>query len=175
MPSRVSDDPQCDSLHDAEREFYPKRKGRYDYAGRLTRKEARQLVAEVRRLYGLPQVFLRFVDQPYSRASAWALHSYGADNEVRSSTITVSGVNPVTAHLMLHEVGHVVTDYVFGPDMEAHGPEFVGILSWLFNYFQIIPSDAFGLVLRRHGVKRRSPHWCSPAALKKYRTRRRRC
>lgn len=170
MPSKACD-PQQDALHEAEREFYPKRKGRPEYVGGLSLSLARDLVEEVRRLYELPPVYLTYKRQPHSSAGAYTEFDMAEAGDIIAAYITFTGVNVLSAHTLLHELAHVVTDDVFGDGLEHHGPEFVGVMSWLFERFQIIPADAFGLILRRHGVRRRPARFCSPEMLCKLRAK----
>lgn len=161
----ASDDPQHDALFAAENEFYPKRARRTNYMGAFSLELGNKLIAEVRSLYGLPRISLRYLHQPRSTAGAYVeFYSDGA------AVITFTGVNPLCAHTLLHELAHVVCEVYFD-GAEDHGPEFVGIMMWLFDYFQIIPADAFSLILRRHGVRRRPPKYCSPEALGKMRAK----
>ena len=171
MPRSRACDPQQLPLHEAEREFYPKRKGQKDFAGNLTNKEANELIQKVRRLFKLPPVHFCHRHQPRSAAAAY-VEAHIENHEVKSVDLVMTGTNAVSAQVILHEMAHVVTDYHFGVYTEAHGREFVGVMSWLFEYFQVLPADAFGLILRRHGVKRRPVTYCSPEALGKIRAKR---
>ena len=166
---------QCSALHAAELEFYPKRKGRgrQDYSGRITKAQAKILIREVCQFYGLLRVKLELRDLPTSRRCAWVESLIEIDDELSSSTIVFSGVNPLCTHTLLHELTHVIVDHTYGHDKtRVHGPEFVGVMSWLFNYFQVIPSDALGVILRRHGVRRLPARSCTPDVLRRRRLRR---
>lgn len=159
-------------MHAAELEFYPKRKGRgrVDYSGRITKAQAKILIREVRHLYGLLNVKLEFRNFPTSKRCAWVESRVETDNELYSSTIVFTGVNPLCTHTLLHELSHIITDHVYGHDRTpVHGLEFVGIMSWLFNYFRVIPSDALGVILRRHGVRRLPTRSCTPDVLRRRR------
>ena len=164
---------QCSALHAAELEFYPKRRigrGRKDYSGRITQVQAKILIREVRRLYDLPRISLKLKNFPTSKDCAWVKSWFEADHEISSSIITFSGVNPLCIHTLLHELTHIITDYIYRHDKtQTHGPEFVGIMSWLFDYFRVIPADALGVILRRHGVRRLPSRSCTPDVLRRRR------
>ena len=151
--------------------MYPKRKGQRDFAGNLTHTEATELIRKVRKLFKLPPVHFCVIHQPRSAAAAY-VESHIENHEIKSTDLVMTGTNPISAQTILHEMAHVTTDHHFGPYMQAHGPEFVGVMSWRFEYFQVIPADAFGLILRRHGVKRRPVRFCGPEALGKIRAKR---
>lgn len=161
-------DPQKDLLHFAERTFYRKRKGQTNYAGKLTRKLAVKLIAEVRRLYELRPVRLLVERDNPTKSQAWAEWDLDADNMPVGIWVTFdTDYAGIDAFSLLHELAHVVVAHYFPADTEDHGREFVGVASWLYDYFNVIPQDAFQVELRKHGVRRRAPRYCSPEILRK--------
>lgn len=159
-------DPQQGPLHLAEMEFYPKRKKQFSYAGRLRWNEAARLVRRVRRQFALPPVKLKRAHDNATHNQAWVDFITYDDGIIESTEITFDTRHePITVSTVLHELAHIITEFYF-EHAENHGREFVGVLSWLYDYYQLIPADAFAVSLRRHGVKRRPIRFCSPEALK---------
>ena len=147
-------------------EYYPKRKREFSYAGRIRWGEAERLVRKVRRQFALPPIKLSRACHNTTLHPAWVDFIVYDDGSPASAEITFDTHHePVTVSTVLHELAHVITDFYF-EHTEDHGREFVGVLSWLYDYYQVIPADAFAVSLRRHGVKRRSIRFCSPEALK---------
>lgn len=158
-------DPQQGRLHLAEMQFYPKRKREHSYAGRIRWDETVVLIRKVRRQFKLPKVGLRKARNNHTFNQAWVDFIEYEDGEMAEAIITLDTHHePPTAATVLHELAHIVTEVYFS-DFQAHGREFVGVLSWLYDYYRIIPSDAFAVILRRHGVKRRPIRFCGPEVL----------
>lgn len=166
-------DPQANALYAAEREFYPKRPRSVDYAGHLIRGQVKSLGYEVQKLYGLPPVKFRWCPQRRSKFAAWVLYQHADTGEIESAAVVFSGVNPNSVYLVLHELAHVAVDFTWGAgNTEHHGREFAGVFSALLAHYYVLPADASAVIFRRRGVKRRPVQFCTPAALKKVRTRR---
>ena len=160
-------DPQIEELHKAEMEFYPKRKKCKSYAGRIKWSEALSLIRKVRKQFALPPIKLYRAGPNNTKNQAWVDFFTYDDGEIARTCITIDTRHePVTASTVLHELAHVIADVYFDY-AEPHGREFVGVVSWLYDHYQVIPADAFGVVLRRHGIKRRPLRFCSPEALRK--------
>lgn len=158
-------DPQIGPLHDAEMEFYPKRKKEKSYAGRIRWNQVAFLVRKVRRQFSLPPVRLTRAGENKTMAQAWVEYVEDSAGNVTSATITLDTYHePPTIACTLHELAHVIVDVYF-ENHEDHGREFVGVMSWLYDYYHVIPADALGLILRRHKIKRRPLRFCSPKAL----------
>ena len=160
-------DPQKEELYQSEMEFYRKRKRQASYAGRIRWEEARHLTRRVCRQFKLPKVALRKAGHNPSWNQAWVDFIEYDDGEIDSAIITLDTKHePPTVNTVLHELAHIITDVYF-EGADDHGREFVGILSWLYDYYKVIPADAFAVILKRHGVKRRPLRFCSPEALRK--------
>lgn len=159
-------DPQKDLLHFAERTIYRKRKGRTNYAGKLSRALALKLIAEVRRMYKLRPVRLLVDRDNPTKSQAWAEWDLDADDMPIGIWITFdTGFADIDLLSLLHELAHVVVVHYFHVDVEDHGREFMGVVSWLYDHFNVIPQDAFQVILHKHGIKRRAPRYCSPEIL----------
>ena len=158
-------DPQIGPLYDAEMEFYPKRKKEKSYAGRIRWNEAAFLVRKVRRQFSLPLIRLVRMRENKTMNQAWVEYREDDAGTITLATIALDVYHePPTVTCILHELAHVIVDVYF-ENHEDHGREFVGVLSWLYDYYRVIPADAFGLILNRHKVNRRPLRYCSPKAL----------
>jgi hypothetical protein len=146
-------------------EFYLKRRRMVGYQGRLRWSEAANLIRKVRKQYRLPPVTLKRAPPQSSGDQAWIDNVFKDGKIVRASITIDSHYAPVTCNTVLHELAHIVTDIYFPDAPQPHGREYVGVVSWLYDYYKLIPADAFGLVLRRYGVKRRPVRFCSPEVL----------
>lgn len=76
--------------------------------------------------------------------------------------------------VLLHELAHVATDFYYGTGktIEPHGKEFAGIVTYLYDRFQVIPEDALRVIWRRYKVRAKSAVESSPRVLKPFRKRR---
>ena len=142
-------DPQQEAFYLAEQEFVPKQR----YCTSLTHSQARKVIAKVRALYALPRLGLRTESVP-SRFAGWFVARWGKAGRLTGGTIIFNrdGVQHLTLPFLLHELAHAVVDAHFS-DVQDHGPEFVGVMMWLYDHFQVIPQDAFSVILRRHKLK----------------------
>jgi hypothetical protein len=158
----VKSDPQREAFYAAEREFNPRRR----YKIEITLGQARAVVADIRRLYGLPPVSVRRVAPPGPTFAAEMLVRYRNDGTVMSGQIrTFRGKYALTLHTVLHEMAHFIKD-CYLTDVQSHGPEFAGIFMWLYNHFKVIPADALAVVYRRYKIRFKSLPESSPAALR---------
>jgi hypothetical protein len=142
-------DPQREAFYLAEQEFHPLQR----YCASLTLSQARKVIAAVRDLYALPRIGLRTESVP-SRFAGWFNARWGKAGRLIGGTIVFNrdGVQHLTLPFLLHELAHAIVDVYFS-DVQDHGPEFVGVMMWLYDYFQVIPQDAFAVILRRHKVR----------------------
>ena len=158
-------DPQAVFLHRAEKEFYPKRKHNKNYSGKIKWSEATQLTCKVRKQFALPPVRVCGSGPNKTDDQAWVDFYVHDDGEIDRATVVIdTRYAPLSTITLLHELTHVIVEHYF-EGVEDHGREFVGVLSWLYDHYRVIPADAFGLILRRHGVKRRPLRFCSPEIL----------
>lgn len=135
----------------------------------MTRAQTVRLIKRVRKQYALVPITLRVMSSelPTVDHGRYDVEYDGDTHELEKVTISVNperyAMNP---YLILHELAHVTCDQTFGMDLPDHGKEMVGILIWLYDHYQLIPEDAFRLILRRYKVKHRSMTESSPAAIK---------
>jgi hypothetical protein len=150
LAHHVESDPQRARLYLAEQSFTP----RQAYLAHITRTQARYVIDDIRSLYDLPRIGLRIVRQPRSRFAAWVTERRKKNGRLRGATLTFNncGSQKLTLPLIVHEMAHVIVSDAF-PEAQDHGREFVGVLMWLYDHFQVIPQDAFAAILRRYEVK----------------------
>ena len=143
------DDKQRANLYAAEHTFG--RRASYDLG--MSAKQARALIVRVRRLYKIkPHVALHFVkDTGWWGALMQYRWSWG--RAVPPYTLFVNGRSNLDLRCVLHELAHLIDAIYVGADRQAHGPSFCGIVSWLYDYFNVIPIDAYQTILRRHKVR----------------------
>lgn len=163
---RYKTDPQRECLYQAERSISSKPY----FRAQMTRAQTLRLIKRVRKQYALVPITLRVMRKELPTVDHGRYDvDYNADTgELLKVTLSINperyAMNP---YLVLHELAHVVCDQTFGPDsLPDHGKEMVGVLIWLYDHYQLIPEDAFRLILRRYKVRHRSMAESSPAALK---------
>jgi len=162
---RYKTDPQRESLYQAERSISSKP----FFRAQMTRAQTLRLIKRVRKQYALVPITLRVMSKelPTVDHGRYDVEYDGDTHELQKVTLSVNperyAMNPA---LVLHELAHVACDQTFGMDMPDHSKEMVGILVWLFDHYNLIPEDAFRLILRRYRVKYRSLAESSPAAIK---------
>lgn len=152
-------DPQRENLYAAELSFCPDQQ----YERGLSATTAREVIKHVCRLYRVPIVPLTFVKDGGWWAALMEVE-YRDGVAVRGRLIVNTEKDRLTLHSLLHELAHWIDKRYFGMT-EGHGRSFVGIASFLYNRYKVIPVDAYQLICRRHGVKFMPMEECSPAAL----------
>lgn len=155
-------DPQREAYYLAEQEVTP----RQGYCRDLTRRQVQQVISEARKAYGLPRISFKREVWP-SRNAAWFEPRYSSTGKMVGGTIIFNqdGEQRVTLQLLLHELAHAVVDAKL-TGVQPHGPEFIGVVTWLFDHFLVCPQDAFGQILRRYGIKSAGFVPSSPIAMK---------
>lgn len=161
---RYKTDPQREPLYQAERSFSSKPY----FRAQLTRAQALRLIKRVRRQYALVPVTLKIMPRSTTTIDHGRTDFLYHDNgEIYKVSINVNmnkfALNPF---LLLHELAHVVCDQYYGHKLDDHCKELVGILVWLYDYYRLIPEDAFRMVLRRYKVRHISFAESSPAAIR---------
>jgi hypothetical protein len=162
---RLETDPQREALYQAERSISSKP----FFRPQMTRAQTVRLIKRVRKQYALVPITLRVMSSelPTVDHGRYDVIYDGDTHELEKVTISVNperyGMNPA---LVLHELSHVICDQTFGMDIPDHGAELVGVMVWLYDHYNLIPEDAFRLILRRYKVKHKSLAESSPAAIK---------
>ena len=141
----------CDSparkLYKFEHEYfgYPSEKP-------MNKTQALRLLRRVWEDYNLPgEPDLQFYSKPvYQRYLGEKREILGRAYPTRPYKIelkTEDGM--VCRRILLHEAAHLVTDWIFGPDIIAHGPHFAMVAAHLYNeYFGIDKKRYFDLANR---------------------------
>lgn len=162
---RYPTDPQREALYQAERGISSKPY----FRAQMTREQTVRLIKRVRKQYALVPIKLRVMRKELPTVDHGVMDVDYNDDTHALLKVTIS-VNPqrraMNPFLVLHELAHVVTDQTYGFNLPDHGKEMVGILIWLYDHYNLIPEDAFRLILRRYKVKHLSMAESSPAAIK---------
>lgn len=125
--------------------------------------DARRVIRWAERLYRVPPVSISF----YSKNKAngvWMPSNYHA---VRHIALRPNHVNPAVA---LHETSHAITHHLFGwdpPDMEPHGPQWLGIYMLLLERLKVAPRVALESSARDYDLKWVGPGWIGPRKIRK--------
>jgi len=69
-----------------------------------------------------------------------------------------------TAHLVAHEMAHVVC-HAYGVMEPPHGPTWLGVYLWLMDKYKILPLCASMPSARKAGLKFKHPNKVKPGAL----------
>jgi len=158
-------DPQREALYQVERGFSPKSV----FGATMTLAQAERLIKKVRRQYRLLPVRLCYMPQDEEHTVDHGRCDSFFDGETDELVEVIFNINrrkkSLNAFTLLHELAHVICDQYYGAHLQDHGPEFVGVAIWLYNYYRVIPEDAFRLVLGRYKVRYRPMPESSPSAL----------
>ncbi len=139
-------DPQRGPLYKAEREFEG-----CSTQHVASRDYLRALMRRVCNYYCVDPPALKFVNRPEQREYAWVYFS--ANSEFEDSEIFLNrGFHGQNAMTLVHELAHHIVDLHFDHH-ESHGPEFCAVYTHLLHKYNLIPQDAFRVVLKRWGVK----------------------
>lgn len=108
----------------------------------LTLTECRAVVSWACELYGLktPRV-TQHVDRSYSFCTSGPKPhiSFRADQK--------------NASVALHEAAHLICDTIFGPDLDDHCPQWMGIYLWLLEGARIAPRTALHASAKARRIK----------------------
>ena len=104
----------------------------------VPRRTLRRLIRKAERRYRVPPVKIKFTNR-VRRAKRYAKIASAYDPE--SHTIEL-GYKDHNYAIALHEAAHAITDYVLGLDLEAHGPQWLGVYLWLLEWTGIAPRAA---------------------------------
>ena len=158
----VATDPQREAYYLVEQEIHPRQRHCRD----LTRSQVQTVISDVRKLYGLPRISFKREVWP-SKFAAWFEPRYSRTGRLIGGTIVFNqdGEQRFTLQTLLHELAHAIVDTKMDA-VQHHGPEFIAVVTWLFDHFMVCPQDAFGAILRRYKVRSAGYIAGAPKALK---------
>lgn len=125
--------------------------------------QVRRIIRHAEWLYRIPPVRIHFKASNKSRGKSMPSQYHA----LRAITLRPQHVNPAIA---LHETAHAITHHLFGwdpPDMEVHGPQWLGIYMVLLDKFGVAPRSALEASAREHGLKWVGPGWVGPRKIRR--------
>lgn len=121
-----------------------------------TLKECRKIVHWACKKYGLPPPSVR---QHEGKAASY---SYAGDRPVIGFNTTQKN-----AAVALHEAAHYICDRIFGPKLEHHSPEWMGIYLWLLEGWRVAPRTALHASAKAKRIKWVATWLVSPKRLRR--------
>lgn len=94
--------------------------------------------------YNLDPPTIHIVNRPAVKQYGWV------ENGDIYLNRAIWGANTTT---LMHEIAHIVVQSHLPPDVEDHGPEFLGVYMHLLDKYRILPQEAFRLLARKWGLK----------------------
>ncbi len=139
-------DPQKEAVYDWEGEYR-------DWNRKtLSLSDVRAFVHTACAYYGVPPLPVR-----HHTGRAYAFSSDGGDSGKPYISVPDWCMNPAVA---LHEAAHYITDTLFGNELQAHGPTWLGVYLWLLERAAVAPRSALRASMRKYKLKaKKMPPW----------------
>lgn len=110
----------------------------------------KRVTRQVCKAYKIPEVPLRFVNDPKNPEFGWTEYEYASKTWAR--IFLNRGYNGQNLMTLLHELAHCVVDGLYD-DAQDHGPEFCAIYMYLLNRYKLVPMDCFRLMASRWKIR----------------------
>lgn len=127
----------------------------------LTPKGATEIAKAIARLYSIPLPELAFVTKDNRNGKSLPSSYFPDEHKI------VFRPRHMSALIVLHEMAHAVTDYILGPELEAHGPQWLGVYMFLMDRFHIAPTIALTASAKAVGLKFESKGITGPRSIRK--------